>query len=278
MKIAITGYNGRLGSEFIRQGCIPLPCDITDPQDIEHALNYVGHPDVVINCAAYTDVDKCENDLEYDVARQVNVWGVKNLLDKFDGKLVHISTDYIFNGTNGPYFEEDEFEEPVNAYGLTKLSAEAVIESYRSERDVTIIRTTGLYGRSVHHQDFVKLVRWNLSRNLEVKITNTLYGNQTYIPHLVEGIFACLGAKMPVINIASKEVISRYHFAQMIADTFELDPDLLIPVSSYEIPGWVAKRPEKGGLVVDPYYDFQDEPMFSVYSIQDGLDALKREE
>src|SRR5512139_2847081 len=126
MIIAVTGHKGRLGSELVRLGCTPLDCDITEYQSIELALHLVK-PDVVINCAAYTNVDACENSDEYLDALKVNTWGVEHLRDVFDGRLIHISSDYIFKGYSGPYDEKSLEFDPVNSYGYSKVGAEVIL-------------------------------------------------------------------------------------------------------------------------------------------------------
>ena len=102
-RIAVTGYKGRLGNELINQGCIPLDCDITRPITIKKAIGQVC-PDVIIHCAAKTDVDGCEQ--HKDIAFKVNAEGTNNLRECFPGgKIIYISTDYIFDGTAGVYKE-----------------------------------------------------------------------------------------------------------------------------------------------------------------------------
>jgi dTDP-4-dehydrorhamnose reductase len=250
MIIGITGHKGRLGSELIRLGCTPLECDITSQDEIELALLAVK-PDVIINCAAYTKVDACEDDLEYEKALKVNTWGVNKLREVFEGRLIHISTDYIFKGLFGPYDEKYVDFDPVNSYGFSKVGGEVLLTSANNQ-DTCIVRTTGLYGGCSGRNDFAKLVVSTLSEGKELKVSNTLKGNQTYVPHLAEALVWCANSKeIPnVLNIGSKEVISRYEFAIMIVNMFGLNGHLLIPVDSREIQEWKARRPRKAGLKI----------------------------
>jgi dTDP-4-dehydrorhamnose reductase len=275
MKIATTGWQGRLGSELLMSGCIPLDCDVTDLSSIKNAISEV-EPDVIINCAAITAVDACEGKGVYDQAIKVNYKGVINLLNAFSGRLIHISTSYVFDGHKfgGDYVEEDNKFNPLNGYALTKLAAEAAINTYRHGRpNDIIIRTVGLYGRTVH-DDFVKYVRRSLSEGKQIFTAKDLYSNNTYIPHLAEAIMYVANSShinVPILHIASNDVIGRHKFACMIADTFGLDKHLLLPVKMSKIEGWVAKRPNRGGLNVELAKSFG----VPIYSIKEGLLALK---
>ncbi len=282
MKICVTGHRGRLGSELVRVGCTPfafdetIEVDITDLDSVKEAVDYT-EPDVIINCAAFTHVDACEQNDVFFRAMKVNERGVANLQQAFSGRLIHISTDYVFSGTNGPYSEKQKpGDRPVNGYGWTKLGGEVVFLSDYRPGDI-MIRTTGLYGNNSHH-DFVKLVRTNLSDGISLKVTRSLHGNQTYIPHLVEALVHIAHRpdefrNIPVLHIASAEVVSRYEFALEIASVFGLDKRLLTPVNSKIIPGWVADRPTKGGLRIQKAKKLG----VPIYTIREGLEALRGE-
>ena len=148
-KISVLGHEGKLGSELVRLGCVPLCADITEPTDLREAIAVVN-PDVIINCAAVTDVDACEEVLQ-PMANLVNSLGVANLRDAFHGRIIQISTDFVFNGRNGPY-KENDIPFPISHYGSTKLDGEKYI--LNSFWPGTIIRTTILYGKH-GKKDFV---------------------------------------------------------------------------------------------------------------------------
>jgi dTDP-4-dehydrorhamnose reductase len=190
MVICVTGYQGRLGSELVRLGCEPLDCDITDGESIELAI-FHKKPDVIINCAAYTNVDGCEDTETYKHALSVNTWGVGKLRDIFDGRLIHISSDYIFSGRDGPYAETYTKIDPVNGYGFSKVGAEVLLGTHE-KKDTIIVRTTGLYGGCSEQHDFAKLVLNCLSKGEQLRVTNSLRGNQTYVPHLAEALMVCV--------------------------------------------------------------------------------------
>ena len=279
MDIGITGHKGRLGSELIKARCIPLVVDITNRESIKTALDKV-QPDVIINCAALTDVDACEDDAYYKRAMAVNTFGVNKLRDEFDGLLIHLSTDYIFNGKRGPYSERYHKFDPVNSYGLTKIAGEAVLQTHWKKNSV-IVRTTGLYGGCSDKWDFFQLMKHYCTRwyetDLPLAVTKSLKGNQTYIPHLVEALMVMAdhydkryaGHYPKIVNIASKDIKSRYEFALMIADVFGWDKKLLKPVNN--IPNWDAKRPTKGGLKTQLAVKLG----LPIYTISEGLEDLK---
>ena len=139
MKILITGAYGQLGNslskflstrhEVFRTGLnIPkggkgLQLNIVDKIMLKDMILSIS-PDVIINLAALTNVDFCE--LNPKIAKEVNTNGVQNLADVFPGKIIHLSTDYVFDGLNGPYKEEDEIN-PISVYGKTKYDAEKSI-------------------------------------------------------------------------------------------------------------------------------------------------------
>lgn len=286
MKIAVTGFRGRLGSELVRQGCAPFSTqnqeeiDITDPDAIQDGVQR-HRPDVLINCASYTKVDECETKEGFDKALRVNFWGIYEILRNFQGRIIHISTDYVFDGFSGPYKELPVFREdmnPVNSYGWTKMGGEMALIHNTSRSGDLLVRTTGLYGRSEHH-DFAKLVVKSLSSGNSLSVSHNLYGNQTYIPHLAEALIYISNRPdkfkdIQILNVASKEVINRYEFALMIASVYGFDKRLLLPVKNNQIKGWVATRPTKGGLKVN----LAKRLNVPIYRIKDGVEALYGED
>ena len=273
MKIATTGWDGRIGRTLVNAGCVPLDCDITDPFQLKQAVKKVK-PDIIINCAALTRVDLAETDT--DAFLEVNSYAVRHLLDT-KLKVIQISTDYIFDGHRGPYSEDNPFMdeldgeilEPVNAYGWSKSGPETLAAA-NVYPNLYIVRTTGVYTDDWEQWDFLKMVVATLLDGDRVRASGELHGNQTFSGHFVEGLlYAIQHDKLPkVLHIASREVISRYEFALMIAEKFGLDNRLILTCSNNDVPGWVAKRPTKGGLDVS----LAESLGIPVYSIQEGLD------
>lgn len=276
MKIGIIGPHGRLGSQLVHMGCDPIEYDITGKEPL------YGNWDVIINCAAKTKVDLCETDKDYYwKAIDVNGYGTNNLANIWLGKkIIHISTDYVFGGKRGPYsenyFQEDDLPTKKMSYGVTKFVGEQFIKQYEH---VQIIRTTGLYGGVSGKSDFVNLIldTFNIGTG-EIEVSKDLLGNQTYIPHLAEALIKCTDSKVypnlpHTLHIASKEVVSRYEFALMIASVFGLDKTKIKPVKSEKVPGWIAERPKHGGLKVK----LAEKLGLPIYTIMEGLEAYKNE-
>lgn len=243
MKIAVTGYKGRLGSELVRRGCIPFDADITNKQQVNHQVAVLD-PDVIINCAAYTDVSACEDEEEYRTAMNVNYVGIKNLRIAYHKLIIQVSTDYVFNGKKGPYAEHSPYTVAVNSYGMTKQAAEIMLETYPFP--FSIVRTTCLYDPYIR-KDFVSSALNSLREEGKFMATNRLSGNPTYVPHLAEGIMKLV--ELPnipdIIHIAGKDVLTRYEFALMIAGVFGYDKNKILFTNKLFGAG---NRPAKGGL------------------------------
>jgi dTDP-4-dehydrorhamnose reductase len=238
MRIAVTGHKGRLGSELVSRGIQPLDCDVTSKSSIKAALHDV-EPDVVIHCAAFTDVDACE---EFKTeAVEINAKGTENLKICFEGKIIYLSTDYVFDGKKGMYKEEDMPSNPKNLcwYGYTKLLGEQILGN-----NDTIIRTTMLYGSSVK-DDFVTHVLQKLELGEPFEVTQALYGTPTYVPHLAEAIMELVERPhIHIINLVGSDCWSRYDLALTIASVFEKDKMLIKPTMSIG----KTKRPRHAGL------------------------------
>ena len=273
MKIGVIGYKGRLGSQLIYYGCEPIDYDITSQKKLD------GVWDVVINCAAYSDVDGVQKSgKNYWEAIDINGRGVDYLAHAYEGEIIHMSTDYVFGGKRGPYSEDYRAEDDLPPIKNTGYSVSKFLgEMYATLHDhVYIVRTTGLYGGVSGKHDFVKMILNAYAENLlEIKVTGNLFGNQTYIPHLASGLlkYARIINKPKILHIASKEVVSRYEFALMIAHYFGLDRERIFPIKSSEISGWIAERPEKAGLKVDLAQELE----IPIYTIAEGLEAYKGE-
>ena len=277
MKIGIIGHKGRLGSQLVQMGCEPLPIRIE--KDMK-PIDFPIENSVIINCAALTGVDRCQTDDEYyHEAIETNGFGVRYLAESYKGEIIHISTDYVFRGTRGAY-KEIQFSEtpdkdlPTNGmgYGITKLLGEYEAGAYDH---VKIVRTTGLYGGR-NGGDFLRTLLENYELDIpSIPVTKELHGNQTYIPHLADALmcYAEMKDRPKILHIGSKEVISRYEFALMIASVFDLDKKRLKPCKNSEVPGWVAERPKKGGMKVDLAIKLG----LPIYTILEGIEEAKRQ-
>ena len=263
--IAVTGRNGRLDRVLVETyGCFHLNADICNKKELRDEL-YRIQPEIVINCAAYTDVDGAEFPENRSKASRVNTAGIANLRDEFDGKIIHISTDYIFNGKSGPYKEEAE-PDPIGWYGHTKYAGEQMLQEYNCPGD-TIVRTTVIYGG--HKPDFASKVLLQLKDGKEVTLPNNLFGNPTYVYHLASGLMELAYKDKPpkILNISGSDVLSRYEFAIMLANVFGYNPDNIHPTN--KIDGQ-AKRPRKAGLKVDLARKLN----IPIYSALEGIQQL----
>ncbi len=290
--VLITGANGLLGQKLVRdfhphyqviacdlhpQSCLSLPhlsyesLNITDRPQLGFQISHY-RPEVIINAAAYTDVDGCE--IHKDEAWAVNVGGAKNLVNlckKQKIKLIHLSTDYVFNGENGPYSEDDP-PDPVNFYGETKLESERVIQD--SGIDFLIIRTNVLYGfgKSVKPDFFLSLLD-RLSKNEKIKIVTDQFNNPTLVDNLSLCIFEMVEKDVSgVYHIAGSEYLSRYDFAVKAAGSFHFDKNNILPTKT-ELLQQQAKRPYRGGLKSERVQKVLNTQLLSVDA---GLNYLKQ--
>lgn len=271
MIVAVTGPNGRLGSYLVRKiGYIPMECDITNPESIKDKLAELN-PGVIVNCAAYTDVDGAET--HYRKALDINQFGVAYLREAFEGWLIHLSTDYIFGGVQGPYSERFDVSEDFTKgrYGKSKSYGEINMFSV-PDRLGTIVRTTMLYGSPYKPDDFVSHILEQLDAGKPFEVPYTLVGSPTYVPHLAEGIRYLIDHYWhnppPILNIVGEDVLSRYDFALMIASVWGYDKNLIIPTNKHR---GFAYRPRKAGLKVEMAKRLH----IPIYSVLEGLEKMK---
>jgi dTDP-4-dehydrorhamnose reductase len=224
-----------------------LCCNITERDKIKQAV-YNFMPDVIINAAAYTNVDLSET--EREIAWKINVKGVEHLAESarvIDAHIIHISSDYIFDGKNGPYSENDK-PNPLGYYGRTKLASENVLKI--SGALYTILRTNVLYGVALKSKaDFVEWLVDTVRSGKPVRIVDDQVSNPTFIDDLVQAISKVIEfRKYGVYNIGGREFLSRYEFTEIIADYFNLDKSLITSIKTKEL-NQAARRPLKSGLI-----------------------------
>jgi len=254
MRIVVTGARGMLGTDLV---CICEEkghevfatdieeLDITQPAFLSKMIGDIS-PDVVVNCAAYTDVDKAEE--EPEKALLINGIGVKNLAlvcEELDIDLCHISTDYVFDGTkDGPYTPDDT-PNPINAYGHSKLAGEKSIREIMKK--FYIIRTSWLYGK--YGKNFVFTVLDLAKKQSEIKIVDDQIGSPTWTVTLARVIAGIIETKRYGLYHATDETeggISWYEFAREIVKIAGLDAKV-IPIRSEEFPQ-KANRPKNSVL------------------------------
>jgi len=204
-------------------------------------------PNVVINTAAMTNVDACETDRGQ--AWAVNVTLVEHLARVcrvIDARLIHYSTDYVFDGTKGPYAESD-VPRPINYYGKSKLAGENVCLG--SGVPAAIIRTNVVYGPEPDSTDFVKWLLKSLDNDGTVQIVNDQYSNPTLVDDLALATLRIIAKdRTGIYHVGGADYLSRYEFALRIADTFKIANPKIEPITTDSLQQ-AAKRPLRGGLI-----------------------------
>lgn len=275
--ILISGKNGQLGKEL--QNLTSLftnfqftffdkqELNIADEQAIANIFQKYS-PAFFINCAAYTAVDKAET--EREKAYLINAEAVGSIAKccyQYKTKLIHISTDYVFNGKGENPYKENDSTQPVNYYGYTKWLGEEL--ALKNNHDTIIIRTSWVY--SGHGNNFVKTMLRLMHERKEINVVNDQFGSPTYAKDLAEVIMSIVSEQWVMGNgqwaiknetnlqlaISNKQltgiyhfsnegIISWYNFAVAIKELKQLDCIINpIPTSAYPTP---AKRPAYSGL------------------------------
>lgn len=269
MKILITGSNGMLAkavkNEFKDNELICTDVQDLDITDLTAVEKYVEDvkPELIINCAAYTAVDKAED--EEELVYKINAIGPKNLAiaaKKNDAVLIHVSTDYVFGGdrdVSEDYSEDDE-KNPQAVYGTTKLAGEEFIKQECEK--FYIFRTAWLYGDG---KNFVKTMISLSETHDELKVVNDQHGSPTYAVDLASIIHQAVEKKIPygIYNSTNLGYTTWYDFTKLIFSIKKINTKV-IPVSSEEFAS-KAKRPKnsqmskdkllKNGIIIPKYED-----------------------
>jgi dTDP-4-dehydrorhamnose reductase len=251
MKILVIGSDGQLGLEFqkISKSYDSLSwffsttdnLDLVKLDTISSFLNNIN-PSVIINCAAYTNVDKAEiesklaNIINYKAVGIVSRWTNKN-----NKKLIHVSTDYVFDGLSKLPLSEDSNTNPINEYGSSKLKGEIVC--LKNDPNSIVIRTSWLY--SSFGNNFVKTMIDLMKKNNSVKVVNDQIGSPTYANDLAKVIVEIIISsknKSGLFHYSNLGKTSWFEFARSIREFYKLDCKI-IAVSSKEFKT-LAKRPQ----------------------------------
>ncbi|MFO7447524.1 MAG: dTDP-4-dehydrorhamnose reductase [Ignavibacteriaceae bacterium] len=248
-----------------------VQCDLTKRENVKSIL-YDFYPDFIINTAAYTNVDKCET--EREAAWKLNVKGVEYLAEVcrvLDAHLIHISSDYIFDGARGPYSEKSK-PNPLGYYGRTKLASENALRISGAMN--TIIRTNVLYGIADSRPDFVRWLINSLRSGNEVRIVTDQINNPTFIDDLVQAISKIVEFRRSgVFNIGGRDFLSRYDFSTKVADFFNLNKTMIKPIKTEDL-NQPAPRPLNSGLIT---IKAESELGFKPHSIEESLAIMKKE-
>jgi len=281
--ILLTGAYGQLGLSFYNlfHSKYEIYCsgrnynpnngiylDISNPILYDEVLKFVK-PDLVINFAALTNVDLCEQKPE--LAYSINLGGLTNLIDLFNGPIIQISTDYVFDGANGPYKENDTTG-PINVYGTTKLESEKIL--LEQSKESLVIRTNVLYNYSNNTSaSFLNWVVESLKKEKEINIVEDQWNNPTWASSLAVVIERAIDKNLRgLIHWGDRDWISRYEFAKKIANTFSLKTSLIKPILTKDLDQ-IANRPLKSGLNTD---FVQKNLNLEPPSIEECLDSIKK--
>lgn len=280
MKILITGSNGLLGQKLVyklrnnkaitciatargdnrlikQDGYIYETLDITNSENVQKI--FTKHlPDVVINTAAMTNVDACETEREACWAMNVtSVYNQVKTLEQlkstdpfYKPHFIHLSTDFIFDGTHGP-LDENEKPNPLSYYAESKLAAEEIVQA--CSLDWAIARTVLVYGivDNMSRSNIVLWVKSNLEQGKTINVVDDQFRTPTLAEDLADGcILIAQKRAKGIYNISGKDYYSILELAQVVADYYKLDKSLIKPSKSADIKQ-PAKRPPITGFIID---------------------------
>jgi dTDP-4-dehydrorhamnose reductase len=295
-KIIVTGSNGLLGQKVtelsiqdpeieliatsigpnrhnLKDGYTYEELDVLDLDRLNELVE-IYQPDSIIHTAAMTNVDACE--AERAKCYALNVQSVKNLVDVCESKgiqLVHLSTDFIFDGENGPYTEEAE-PNPLSYYGETKLESELILKN--SSCRWAILRTIIVYGvvNDMSRSNIVLWAKGALEKGEPIHVVN----DQWRMPTLAEDLAACclLAVKKNasgVFNVSGKDLMSILEIVERVADHYGLNKSLIKAISAESL-NQAAKRPKKTGFILDKAIV---ELGYSPHSFEEGMAFMDKQ-
>lgn len=241
--------------------------DILNPQQVKDVIDKY-QPDAIIHTAAMTNVDTAEANKE--LCHQLNVDAVQTLLSLCEERniqLIHLSTDFVFDGADGPYREQDAVN-PVSYYGESKVLSEEVLKS--SNANWAILRTILVYGitNDMSRSNIVLWAKGALEKGLPINVVNDQWRMPTLAEDLAE---ACLLAveknAKGIYHVSGKDYMSIADLVRKVADYWELDQSIISEISSVSL-NQVAKRPIKTGFVLDKTIKDLD---YKPHSFEEGL-------
>ncbi len=273
MKILLTGSNGLLGQKLVElicgstnhalvatsrgenrlatnKGYQYISLDITKADEVALIVKQ-QQPDIIINTAAMTNVDQCET--EQANCDRLNVDSVEYLVEaaeKNNAFLIHLSTDFIFDGKTGPYMETAE-PNPVSYYGLSKLKAEQLVQN--STAAWAIVRTVLVYGiaQDMSRSNIILWVKKSLEQGKQINVVDDQWRTPTLAEDLAKGCLLVAEKKAKgIYNISGKDLLTPYEMAIHTANFFELDKNLINKTDGSKFKQ-TAKRPPRTGFILD---------------------------
>lgn len=293
-KILITGSNGLLGQKLVKlilekdefdliatsrgenrlsdlhEGLHYRDLDICNEKEVDALISELK-PHYVINTAAMTNVDACET--EREACQDLNVNAVKYLASackSINAFLVHLSTDFIFDGVNGPYDEEAQAN-PLSYYGQTKLESEKLL--FNSDINYAIVRTVLVYGiaHKMSRSNIILWVKKSLEEEKSIKVVNDQWRSPTLAEDLAIGCYLiCQNNANGVFNICGSDFLNPYQMAIATAEYFNLNKALIEEVDG-SIFSQTAKRPPKTGLDISKAKRILN---YNPHSFKEGIEIM----
>ena len=295
IKILVTGSNGLLGQKLslllasdqeveltatARQALnFKLPrgkfskLDVTHQEEVLEIIHSVK-PDVVIHTAAMTQVDQCETDRDVCWKNNVSAAGfIVNACKEYNTHLIHISTDFVFDGSHGPLDETAE-PNPLSYYGESKYAAEKILQN--SKIDWTILRTVLVYGvvKDQSRSNIVLWVKKSLEAGQSIQVVNDQWRTPTLAEDLAMGcVLAAKKKATGIYHISGVEMMTPYDIAMRTAEFFKLDKSLIKATDSNQFKQ-PARRPPKTGFIIDKA---KKELGYNPHSFEKGLEIVQQQ-
>lgn len=294
-RLLVTGSNGLLGqkiTDILLQGQFPgfeyiassrgsdrfgtssryryLDLDITHHEQVAKAIE-TYRPDIIINTAAMPNVDACER--EPEKSYEVNVVAVAHLIAVCERKnihLIHLSTDFVFDGEEGPY-EEEDVPNPVNTYGKHKLAAEELIQ--KATCPWSIVRTILVYGvlRDMSRSNIVLWAKGALENGQSIRVVNDQWRMPTLAEDLAKACLTIAERKATgIYHISGKDMFSICEIVEAVAAYYRLDASFICKEKS-EVLKQDARRPKRTGFILDKAYERLD---YVPHSFGEGLKLI----
>ncbi len=296
-KVLVTGTNGLLGQKLVHQlndhpnyeliatsrgenrieaikGFVYEPLDITNQSEVSEIFDKY-QPDVLINTAAMTNVDACEK--EKEACWSLNVDAVKYMIEackKYNTHMIHLSTDFVFDGEEGPYSEED-VPSPLSYYGESKYEAEKLMQN-SGLKHWAIARTIIVYGivEKMSRSNIVLWAKSALEKGEVMNVVDDQFRSPTLAQDLAKGcILIADKSATGIFHLSGKDQMSILELVYRVADYFELDKSTVNPIKSATL-NQAAKRPPKTGFILDkPMKELGYDPV----SFEEGLAIVAAE-
>lgn len=236
-----------VGTGKTRAGAGLLPLDLSDEAAIRRTVGE-RRPGLCVLAAALTDVERCEGEPALAEALNARAPAVAAAACRAaGGRTVYLSTEYVFDGSAGPYGEDDAVC-PVSVYGRTKLEGERAVLA--ADPDALLVRTTVVFSLCPGDRNFLMQLLDRLGAGERMRVPVDQVSSPTYAPFLGDAIAELATRASGVLNVAGAEVMDRFTFATRAARALGLDPRLIVPVRTSQL-GQRARRPLRAGLLVD---------------------------